>query len=173
MDPTITNGTVAANKSGYSLTVICGSSAAGEAAPPHFQLKRLAKSDDTKKISVDWFLHSSSVNGKFGIVDVRESPITFGMNERGGMNSVELDKYIKKVILPLCPDVADVPGNRVLLKLDSGPGRMNLAMLADLRLQGVYVIPGVPNTTMLRKKPIKVMAYTRAITMSIWRKSQR
>ena len=40
-----------------------------------------------------------------------------------------------------------MPLKRVLLKLDSGPGRMNLDMLADLRLQGVYVIPGVPNTT--------------------------
>jgi len=63
------------------------------------------------------------------------------------VNAVELDKYIKKAILPLYPDVADVPRKRVLLKLDSGPGRMNLDMLADLRLQGVYVIPGVPNTT--------------------------
>jgi len=38
------------------------------------------------------------------------------------MNAVELDKYIKKAILPLYPDVADVPRKRVLLKLDSGPG---------------------------------------------------
>jgi len=99
------------------------------------------------KRSVDWFVHSSSVNGKFGFESVRELPITFGMNEQGGMNSVELDKYIEKAILPLFPDVADVPGKRVLLKLDSGQGRMNIDMLADLRLQGVYVIPGVPNTT--------------------------
>jgi len=147
MDPTITRGAVAANKSGYSSTVICGSSAAGEAVPPHFQLKTLAQSDATKKISVDWFVHAANVYGKFGFEEVRESPITYGMNERGGMNLVELDKYIKKGILPLYPDVADVPGKRALLKLDSGPGRMNLDMLADLRLQGLYVIPGVPNTT--------------------------
>ena len=67
------------------------------------------------------------------------------MNERGGMNSVELDKCINKAVLPLCPDVADVTGKRALLKLNSGPGRMNLDMSADLRLQGVCVVPGVPN----------------------------
>jgi len=146
-DPTLSHGAVAANKSRYSSTVICGSSASGEAIPPHFQLKTLAKSDATTRISVNWFLHSASMVGKFGFDTPRELPSTFGMNERGGMNSVELDKYIKKPILPLFPDVEDVPLKRVLLKLDSGPGRMNLDMLADLRLQGVYVIPGVPNTT--------------------------
>jgi len=63
------------------------------------------------------------------------------------MNAIELDKYTKKGTLPLCPDASDIPGKRVLLKLDSGPGRMSLDMLASLRLQGVHVIPGVPNTT--------------------------
>jgi len=74
-------------------------------------------------------------------------PTTFGLNEKGGMNALELDKHIKKAILPLHPDVADMPGKRVLLKVDSGPGRMNVEMLANLRLQGVYLAPGVPNTT--------------------------
>ena len=50
-------------------------------------------------------------------------------------------------ILPLCPDIADVRGKRVIMKVDSGPGRMNLEMLASLRLQGLYLVPGVPNAT--------------------------
>jgi hypothetical protein len=69
------------------------------------------------------------------------------MNERAGMNAVELDKYLKNSILPLYPDIQDLPGKRVVLKMDSGPGRLNVEMLADLRLQGLYSIPGVPNTT--------------------------
>jgi len=146
-DPDLPSGAKAANKSGYSSTVICGSTAAGEGLPPHFQLRTLSQSDETQKISVDWFIHAVDVVGKFGFEAERVVPTTFGMNEKGGMNAIELDKYIKKAILPLYPDVADVPGRRVLLKLDSGPGRMNLDMLADLRLQGVYVFPGVPNTT--------------------------
>ena len=145
--PDVCGGGTATNKSGYSSTIICGSNAAGEALPPHFQLKSLAKQDATQRISVDWFLHANDVMGKFGFEDVRVLPTTFGLNEKGGMNSYELDKYIRKAILPLYPDVADVPGKRVLLKVDSGPGRMNVEMLASLRLQGVYLAPGVPNST--------------------------
>ena len=60
---------------------------------------------------------------------------------------MELDKYIKNSILPLYPDIADVPLKRVALKVDSGPGRMNVEMLAALRVQGFYLVPGVPNST--------------------------
>jgi hypothetical protein len=63
------------------------------------------------------------------------------MNERAGMNAVELEKYMKNSILPLYPDIEDTPGKRVLIKVDSGPGRLNVEMLADLRLQGLYLVP--------------------------------
>ena len=72
---------------------------------------------------------------------------TFGMNEKAAMNAVELDKYIANAILPLFPDIEDAPLKRVIVKADSGPGRMNVDMLARLRLQGLYMVPGVPNTT--------------------------
>jgi hypothetical protein len=35
----VSGGATAVNKSGYSSTIICGSTAAGEPLPPHFQLK--------------------------------------------------------------------------------------------------------------------------------------
>ena len=72
---------------------------------------------------------------------------TARMNERAGINAVKLAKYMNNSILPLYPDIEDVPGKRVILKVDSGPGRLNVEMLADLRLQGLYLVPGVPNTT--------------------------
>ena len=50
-------------------------------------------------------------------------------------------------MLSLCPDIQDVPGKRVILKVDSGPGRMNVPMLASLRLQGLCLVSGVPNAT--------------------------
>lgn len=98
-------------------------------------------------MSVDWFANTKNVYGTFGYDERRSFPCTFGMNERAGMNAVELDKYLKNSILPLYPDIQDYAGKRVLLKLDSGPGRLNVEMLADLRLQGLYIVPGVPNTT--------------------------
>jgi hypothetical protein len=69
------------------------------------------------------------------------------MNEKAGMNAVELNKYITNSIVPLYPDLEDRPLKRVIMKVDSGPGRMNLEMLANLKLMGLYLIPGVPNTT--------------------------
>jgi len=146
-NPYMSGGATSSNKSDYSSTIICGSNAAGEALPPHFQLKSLAQQNNTQKISVDWFAHAHNVVGKFGHEDERVLPTMFGLDKKGGMNSLELDKYIKKAILPFCPDVVDIPGKRVLLKVDSGPGRMNVDMLASLRSQGVYLAPGVPNAT--------------------------
>jgi hypothetical protein len=69
------------------------------------------------------------------------------MNEKAGMNETELEKFILKAIVPLYPDAGDEPGKRVLLKVDSGPGRTNVEMLTKLRLRGFYLSPGVPNTT--------------------------
>ena len=145
--PDIAGGGTSVNKSGYSSTVICGSTAAGEPLPPHFQLKTLAQTADKERISVDWIRNSKNVVGQYGFQEPEARPCTFGMNERGGMNAVELDKYFKGSVLPLYPDVEDKPLKRVIIKADSGPGRMNIEMLADLQLRGVYLVPGVPNTT--------------------------
>lgn len=87
------------------------------------------------------------MSGQFGHEEVTLHSVTYGLNERGGMNAVELDKYIEKNLLPLYPDIEDKPLKRVLVKVDSGPGRTNVTMLAGLRLRGLYMVPGVPNTT--------------------------
>jgi len=38
-------------------------------------------------------------------------------------------------------------GKCIAIIVDSGPGKVNTMMLAELRLRGFYLIPGVPNTT--------------------------
>jgi hypothetical protein len=53
----ISGGATQASKSSYSPTIICGSNAAGEALPPHFQLKTTAQTDDGKKINVDFIMN--------------------------------------------------------------------------------------------------------------------
>jgi hypothetical protein len=47
----------------------------------------------------------------------------------------------------LYPDARDQVDCRVLLKIDGGPGRLDLNSLAELRSRGVYLFPGVQNTT--------------------------
>ena len=148
----VPSGSTSVNKCGYKTTLICGSTAAGEPIPPHFQFKTLAKTIQGQRISVDWFALCPRIYGKFGHDKEKKFPVTFGMNGKGGMDSVELQKYIDTAILPLYPDIADVPGKRVLMKVDSGPGRSNLDMLASTRLKGLYLMPGVPNTTQVTQE---------------------
>ncbi len=38
------------------------------------------------------------------------------------------------------------------MKCDSGPGRLNLELLADLQLDGFILFPGVPNTTVVMQE---------------------
>jgi len=120
--PDIGGGGSQANKSGYSPTIICGSNAAGEALPPHFQLKTTAKTVSRERFNVGFLLHAQNANGKFGHNEVTSLPCTLGMNDRAGINAEELDKCFHKSMLPLYPDVADVAGSRVTVKVDSGPG---------------------------------------------------
>lgn len=49
--------------------------------------------------------------------------------------------------MPLYPNALPTKGKWVLLKCDSGPGRLNLDLLAELRASGFILFPGVPNTT--------------------------
>ncbi len=71
------------------------------------------------------------------------------MNAKGGMNDEECGKYVKNALVPLFPDSGDVPGKRVSsrLQVDSGPGHLNVELVASLWILGFYLYPGVPNTT--------------------------
>jgi hypothetical protein len=44
------------------------------------------------------------------------------MNEKGGMNNEEFERYIDNSIAPLFPDLEDTPGKCILLKVESGCG---------------------------------------------------
>ena len=48
--------------------------------------------------------------------------------------------------MPLYPDAQDTPGKIVLIIVDSGPGRLDLDMLATLRARGFYLMAGITNT---------------------------
>ena len=78
----------------------------------HFQLKTLAQTDTGQKLSVHLFKYARNTYGKFGFKERRAFPCTWGMNEKAGMDAVELDKYFMNAILPLFPDVEDVPKKR-------------------------------------------------------------
>jgi hypothetical protein len=91
--------------------------------------------------------HTPSIWGKFGKDKVCPWPVTFGQNEKGGMDDEEFAKYLLNSIMLLYPIAKDRPGKHVILKVHSGLGRTNLSLLSKLRLLGFVLYPCVPNTT--------------------------
>jgi hypothetical protein len=63
------------------------------------------------------------------------------------MDNSEFQQYVMNSILPLYPKTHDRPGHCLLLKCDSGPGRLQIELLAQLRFLRAYLYPCVPNTT--------------------------
>jgi hypothetical protein len=74
------------------------------------------------------------------------------MNEKGGTNDKEFKRYINNTIIPLFPDMRDTPGKRVLLKVDSGPGRKCMNLLISCKFHSLYLFPGLPNATSVQQE---------------------
>jgi hypothetical protein len=98
-------------------TLITGSTAAGEAFPPHIQYMTKAKTSETMRLNVDIAEHVPWVLGKFGCKEECTWPVSFKQNEKGGMDEEEFAKYLFDSIVPLFPHAKDKPGHRVLLKV--------------------------------------------------------
>ena len=43
-------------------------------------------------------------------------------------------------------------GERILLKVDSGPGRNCMSLLVSCRFRGLYLFPGLPNATSVQRE---------------------
>lgn len=85
--------------------------------------------------------------GVYGENKLVENGISVYCNATAGMDAAEFKKYLTDSIVPLYPNASDVYGKRVLLIVDSGPGRKDAELLAYLRARGFLLHPGVPNTT--------------------------
>ncbi len=96
--------------------------------------------------------HIQSTRGWFGYGKERIFSATIGINEKGGVTDVEFDRYIKNSVVPLFPDLADMPGKRGLLKVDSGPGRNGRDLMLKARFRGVYIYTGLPNATSVQQE---------------------
>lgn len=146
-DPRLPQVGISTSKTSQTTTMITGSNAWGEALPPHFQFMCSAKTEEGERIRNECVRYMHQTIGKFGLEEQKSLPVSLGMNEKGGMDEEEFAKYIMNAIVPLYPNAAPEKGKWVILKCDSGPGRMNLDLLADLRTSGFILFPGVPNTT--------------------------
>ena len=108
------------SKSSMTITMITTSSAAGEAIALHFQFPTKAKPGN-EGLNIDILMKIKTVEDLFGEVKLTQFPTAFRMNEKGGMNELEFEKYMEDNLIRLYPDAADIPSMRVLLKVDSPP----------------------------------------------------
>mmetsp|Transcript_23022 Transcript_23022/g.32975 ORF Transcript_23022/g.32975 Transcript_23022/m.32975 type:complete len:238 (-) Transcript_23022:368-1081(-) len=104
-----------------------------------------AENEEKYKIRAGWIVGMPSVEGKFGHETTHKFPAIAIVNKKGGTDSRVLFEVLKEYIDALFPSAADESGRRVLFKIDGGPGRLNVEMLAELRCKGVYLFPGVQN----------------------------
>jgi hypothetical protein len=141
-----------AAKTSLSCTGIFGSNAAGECVLIHWQLPMAATAEERKKLWFKLLLHICDTPGRFGCDKEMVWPCTISLNEKGGMNDKEFDRYIDNSIVPLYPDLEDILGKQVLLKVDSGPGCNGRDLLNKAQFQGVYLFPCFPNTISLQQE---------------------
>ncbi len=107
-----------------------------------------------------------------------------GMIGKGGMNNKEFERYIDKSNVPLFLDIEDTPGKCILLKVNKGCGCNWRNPLNKCWFRGVYIYPGLPNSTSMQQEidinygPIKgvvwrnqariaMICYAQGITMSL------
>ena len=101
----------ATSKSLLSSTMIAGSNAAGEALPPHIQFAMKAQSLEAMHLDFDVVEHVPQVLGRFGCEEECAWPVSFGQNEKGGMDNIDFEKYLMNSIMPLFPHAKDKKGS--------------------------------------------------------------
>lgn len=153
----------AAPKGGKKVTVIHGINFAGEALPPYIQFPTDATKAENYKLKAQILASLPQVWARYGYSKRRAFDVGFGMNPKGGMAKDSFFKYCVEYLTYLYPDAEDVPGRRVLLKLDSGPGRFNPDLQARLRVLGFIVFPGVPNGTEVGQEMDQMYAYAKTL----------
>jgi hypothetical protein len=126
--------------------MITRSSAAGDPIPPHLQFMMKSSSVDSC-FHYNIAEHMPQIHAAFSFEEERLFPVMFGQNKKGGMDSKEFKKCVLGSIVLLYPKARDKPGHLVMLKVDSGSGRINLNRLARLQQLGFVMYPGIPNST--------------------------
>jgi hypothetical protein len=74
------------------------------------------------------------------------------VNNKGGSDCRVLNQCLNDHQERLYPDADDVPGKRLLYKIDVGLGQLDEEYLAEKRARGIYLFPGVQNTTQVHQE---------------------
>ena len=122
---------------------------------------------DRPRIQYQFIKNMFHVVGNFGFPkqdgNIRTFPCSFSWSKDGSVTDDIFLWYVEKVLFPLYPFAKDVEGKRVVIKADSGPGRLNERFLQSARDRGFYFFPGLPNGTELGQEMDQLFAYLKSI----------
>jgi hypothetical protein len=99
-----------------------------------------------------WIADFHRVQGQYGHDLVEEYFAQLTVNEKGGYDCRTLHQCLATYQQQMCPDDFDIPGKRVIYKIDGGTGRLDEGAPADSRAWGIYLFPGVQNTTQVTQE---------------------
>jgi hypothetical protein len=139
------------SKSSLSSTLMCGSNGAGEPLHVHVMFYSDAQ-EENYSIDYRWIANFPHVQGVFGHEDAHKYCTQLNVNDKGGSDCHVLNQCLNGYQERLYPDAADVPGKRLLYKIDWGPGRLDEESLAEKRARDIYLHPVVQNTTQVHQK---------------------
>ena len=133
------------------------SNAVGKPIPPHFQFKTSAQTPDANHFVSSVSVTCSMCNRRSVTKRFQSFPISLGLYNKGGMDDVKFFEYLQKSIMKLYPDATPVKGKWVVIKCDSGPGRLNPDLLVYLHYHGFYFTPVSPTRLRYCGRQTKVL----------------
>jgi hypothetical protein len=142
----ITRSGTGYNKASMSSTLMCGTNAAGEPPPVHVMFSSNAQ-EENFVVDCHWVAVMPKIQGIFEHESINECCAQVIVNEKGGSDRRVLSQCLTDYQERLYPDADDVPGKRILCKINGGPGRLDEKALSEARTRSVYLFPGVQNTT--------------------------
>ena len=77
--------------------------------------------------------------------------VSSAFSENGSVTKEIFYEWYHEIVSVLFPDMQDIPGKRVLVKSDGGPGRTHPIYLSESHLDGLVHYPGLPNGTLFQE----------------------
>ena len=166
-NPSLQRGSKRGVKSSRHVTGVYATNAAGESLPPMYIFDSGAKFEDNFQVRMQWLDGLPSVTGRFGCPEQIESGSFYSVRSRGSMDDSLLTDYINQVVLPLYPNISKTTAfepttgkllhGPVILKLDSGPGRIvashdSILQREALAEMGLIIMSGLPNATSVQQE---------------------
>ena len=166
-NPLFQRGSKRTVKSSRHVTGVYATNAAGESLPPMYIYDSGAKIEENFQVRLQWLDGLPSVQGRYGCPERIESGSFYSVRSHGSMDDALLNDYINQVILPLYPNISKTAAfdqttgkllhGPVILKLDSGPGRIvasydSITRREALAEMGLLIMAGLPNATSVQQE---------------------